>query len=309
MAQLNAPPIASAAALARRSWPGLDLSMPVVVVEEPARRGDQSFVPYMRVRYAATRLVHASGALEFIPEALLRVRKPIDPAILAPAIISNAVLGRRRIVPGERDLVEAIVREIAIERTGSGMSTAIEAGIGGGQPDTHPILDQADLSYGVSSRLVKVLAAITYRVGSDRLALGINDFAAANATPGTVRELLAAIGRRGGVSLDRVYEDYFAGRALPILTLDAVKFVRSGDSWIVRGMLRNDGTGEAFCPLVLRTAFESSRTVVRVDSHDAVPFELSTPFQPRALQLDPEGICYRWAKVGVIDNADYGSER
>ena len=121
-------------------------------------------------------------------------------------------------------------------------------------------------------RMGPVLADLQYRVGTERLLRGVEDFVRGGPEPGTARELLAAIERRSGVSLQRMYDDYFVGKAIPVLTLDEVSFRADGRRWVVEGVLRNKGTGESFCPVVLRTAAGPVRQTLRVDSKESVPF-------------------------------------
>jgi hypothetical protein len=133
---------------------------------------------------------------------------------------------------------------------------------------------------------------------------GVDDFLAAPGT-GTARELMDAIAKRGGVRLDRVWSDYFEGDALPQLTLADVKFTRRGAAWEVSGIVHNRDKGEVFCPVVLRTAYGSLRTMLHIDSQQKVPFVLQSTHEPRTLQLDPDKVVYRYAAVGTVDSVDY----
>ena len=154
-------------------------------------------------------------------------------------------------------------------------------------------------------RLERVLADIDYRIGTDRLVAGVEDFLAAGPEAGTAKELLDAIGRRGGIDLDSYYENYFVGNALPKLTLAGVTFTRVADGWEARGSLKNEAGGEVLCPIVLRTAGGAVRTSLRVGAQSSTPFALRTQQEPRTLQLDPEKVVYRHAAVGVIESVDF----
>ena len=102
-----------------------------------------------------------------------------------------------------------------------------------------------------------------------------------------------------------MYDDYVAGNKAPRLTLTDVTFRRAGGNWEIRGALHNDGTGEAFCTIALRTANGSLQQTLRVDSGDRVPFVFTTTAMPHTLQLDPNRVCYREAFVGAVESIDY----
>ena len=156
-------------------------------------------------------------------------------------------------------------------------------------------------------RLKRVLADLENRVGADRLVEGINEFAAGDGN-GTAKELFDIVGRRADVNLDNMYRDYLVGDALPKLTLEDATFVRDGKRWTVRGFVHNLATSEAVCPVVLRTQFGSVRQSVVVGTGERVPFSLSTDYEPRTLQLDPERVVYRHAAIGTVDSIDYKGE-
>lgn len=302
-ARAHGPSLAEAVELARKAWPSLQLDERTLFVERPTFEGDSYYGEWDRVM--AMRSITSTGALHLIPELMFIRRKPIDRSIVASSLIASSLTRRRRVVPDEQGFFDMLYETVAGTRTGGRKVEAVERG-GGPPPVTDPILDPY---FNVRERLARVLADVEYRVGADRLVAGIEDFVAAGPHPGTARELLDAIGRRSGISLERVYSDYFVGRALPKLTLHDVEFVRAGSEWRVRGAVVNEGHGESFCPIVLRTAVGSARTVVRLDSKSRVPFELVTPHEPRTLQLDPDRVVYRFAAVGTVDAIDYRGER
>jgi hypothetical protein len=87
-----------------------------------------------------------------------------------------------------------------------------------------------------------------------------------------------------------------------------VKFSRNANGWEASGALRNEGTGEVFCPVVLRTEHGSIRRVIRVGSREAIAFAIPTPHAPRTLQLDPDRVVYRHAAIGIVDAIDFKGE-
>jgi ABC-type transport system involved in multi-copper enzyme maturation permease subunit len=305
LARSHAPSLAAAIRLAGRSWPSFALHPRAIFAERPSLPDETYYGDWLPS--AAMRALSARGALYLIPEPMFIRRKPINPAVVAAGLISGQLGARRPVVPSEQAFFRIFYETIATWRSGGRRVNAIEPPIGG-RPITDPIVASAGDGRD-SLRLSRVLSDVEYRVGAERLVEGIEDFVSAGSRPGTAKELLETIGRRGGVSLDRVYSDYFIGTALPKLTLSGVTFTRAGDAWEARGILKNEGEGEVFCPLVLHTAIGSVQTTVRVDTHGSMPFVLRTQQLPRTLQLDPQRVVYRHAAVGTVDFVDYQESR
>ena len=301
LARTHAPALADALEVARESWPGLAADRSVFV-ERPTGRVEQ----YNRYfRRQAMRGIASYGRMHLVPELMFIHHEPIERGMVAAAIVSNHLRQRRSYRPEQEAFFRTFFETVANTRIAGKTKSPVWGGIGP-RPDTTPILDTVDNPwYGSTDRLAAVLAEIEYRVGADRLVAGINDFLGAGPKPGTAKELLDAIGRRGGVSLDRVYRDYFLGEAMPRLTLEKVEFRRVGETWEVRGALRNKGDGEVFCPVIVRSDGGSSRTVVRVDTKSSTPFVLTLKNEPRTLQIDPDKVIYRHAAIGLVDSIDY----
>src|SRR5207247_9899488 len=103
-------------------------------------------------------------------------------------------------------------------------------------------------------------------------------------------------------------EDYFAGRAIPQLTLDHVTFHRAGQRWEVTGTVKNSGSGEAFVPIALRTTQGSLWQTIRVGTGGSANFTFAASGDPHSVQLDPDGVCYRQAAIGLVENVEYRGE-
>jgi ABC-type transport system involved in multi-copper enzyme maturation permease subunit len=295
LARTHAPALASALALATRGWPGLELPRKTIFFERPT--DNESL---FRGESSGLQSIESSGAMLLLPEPLVVRREPIEAGRLAAALVASSLSGRRRIVPREQLFFSEFFAEAARGRLSGEARTAAVSSMQ--RPPTGPLLEDAE-----RGRLRAVLADLEYRVGGERIIEGVNDFLAMPGA-GTGRQLLDSIGRRSGVSLDNVYRDFFVGRALPRLTIEAVVVRREGSRWSVSGVLRNVGTGEVFAPLVLRTRSGSLRRVVRIGSGEAVPFSLPSESEPRTLQLDPDHVCYRQPTVGLVDSVELKGE-
>jgi len=295
--------------LAERSWPGLTLPNAATLIELPTAHSQVSGGYYdfdfsWYLQRMISRSLLSRGALTLLPEGLFVRKRAIDPSFMASSIVANRVSQKREVVAEQQSFFREFLDAVARSRVaGEGLHAAAPPSP---VPSTSPMIGP-DASVS-NDKLGETLADLQGRVGSDRLVEGINDFLAASKEPGTIQELFQAIGRRGGVSLDRFYSDYIAGSSLPRLTLAGVTFRRDGDRWITSGTLRNLGTGQAVCPIVLRTAFASSRQTIVIDSHQDVPFVMTTNSEPRVLQMDPEKICYRFAFVGNVDSVEHRSD-
>lgn len=322
LARIHAPALAEAINVAERAWPGLNLggvqasglppaggerraegAHPTIVFVEKPIAGDGERASWFNPR---STVIEATGSIFFIPEWLFIRRKPLQSPQIAASIISSTLRSRRAVPPDERRFFDAFLGEVARARTGGGEQRSAVIGGRGPRPSTNPLLK---ITWGQFEydRLRGVIVDLEYRVGADRLVEAVNEFASAKGT-GTAKELFDTIARRANVNLDNLYRDYLAGEALPKLTIEEATFVRDGKRWIVRGFAHNTGTGEVFCPVVLRTQFGSVRDVVRIGAGERAPFTLTTEYEPRTLQLDPDRVVYRHAAVGTVDSIDFKGE-
>lgn len=301
LARVHAPAVSDALTIAERAWPGLNLAGTPVFVERPID-GDGDHARYYNPLLSGP--IEASGSMYSIPESLFVQRKPLQPPQIGAALISSTLRGRRALQANEQLFFHAFYSEIARVRIGAGDSRSAVIGGKGPRPSTDPL---RHMHWSGRDRLRGVLADLEYRAGSDRIVEAVNEFASMRGT-GSAKELLEVIGRRANVNLDNMYRDYFDGQALPKLSIEEAAFVRDGNRWTVRGFVHNLGTGETFCPVVLRTQFGSVRQTVRVGTGERVPFVLSTDYEPRTLQLDPERVVYRHAAIGTVDSIDFKGE-
>jgi hypothetical protein len=293
---VQGPALAAAVGRVEQAWSGLTLARPIVYVENPT---DLRQRPATMFEWRALRDIGGSGTLQLIPESVFIRYRGIDEGVAAGALIVNALRTRRMVVPGEASFFLNFYRATASRRVGAHRrDTAVV-------PATNVPTRVPLLSAEGNPRLDFVIYALEARAGAQHVVEGINDFAASGPRPGTARELFAAIARRAGIDLTRMYDDYVAGDKAPRLTLVDVTFRRAGENWEIRGALHNDGSGEAFCAIALRTANGSLQQTLRVDSGERVPFVFTTTAMPHTLQLDPNRVCYREAFVGAVESVDY----
>ena len=292
LARMHAPGLAEALSMAERAWPGI-VSSRGIFFERPTEPGERL--------YRGDTGIRSAGVLHLVPETLFVRREPMQPGVIAASIVSGALLARRNVAPDQQFFFKQFFEEAARARLGGESRSAVV----GRQmnPSTDPLL-AIGTNFASQARLRGVLADLEYRAGADHVAAGIDDFLKMPGE-GNGRQLVDAIARRAGTTLDRFYADYFAGEALPRLTFENVAFMRTADGWEARGALRNEGTGEVFCPVILRTEHGSIKRVIRVDSKEAVAFVIPTPHAPRTLQLDPDRVCYRVSMVGLVDSVEY----
>jgi hypothetical protein len=299
LARVHGPALAGAVTRAEQAWSGLSLTRPIAYVEA-ATSADEARTPW---EWREMHTVRGSGRLQLVPENLFTRFAAIDEGAAAVSLIVNALRARRTVVAAEADFFRIFYHLTVTRRVRSGENVrAVVPAIG------NPPLRAALLSPNGDGRIPFVTATIEARAGAAHVVEGINDFAAAGPRPGTARELLAAIGRRAGLDLSRTYDDYFVDAKVPRLTFEGVTFRRNGASWDVRGTLYNEGTGQAFCPIALRTAGASLFQTLRIDSGERVAFTFTTPAEPHTLQLDPDRVCYREAYVGAVESVDYKGE-
>jgi hypothetical protein len=299
LARVQGPALASAVARAEGAWNGLTLPRPIVYVERPAgsieERWENAFM------WRQEHDIGGSGTLQLIPENTFNRYTAIDEGTAAAAMIVNALRTRRAVAPQQAPFFLTFYRILATDHVGGrSRRTAVV-------PSSRQLTVASGVSLNGLGHLPFIARMIEARAGANHVVEGVNDFVAAPGT-GTARELFDAIGRRAGIDLGRAHDDFITGEKLPRLTMEEVTFQRSGAAWEVRGVLHNDGTGEAYCPLALRTATGSLWQTLRTDGGERVPFVFHTDAEPHTLQLDPDRVCYRQAFVGAIESVDHRGE-
>jgi ABC-type transport system involved in multi-copper enzyme maturation permease subunit len=296
LARLHGPALGASLALAERVWPGLALPHSIVFVERPRPLGTGGWAG--RAEWLERHTLSGSGALQLVPEDAFIAFEPMQSGLAAGTILLNELRARRRVATSEADFFRAFYELAVFRRVGAGHAPrrAVIPAFGVRPYNAAPLA-------GGTDRLPYITSALESRAGADHVREGINDFVAAPGR-GDARQLFDAIGRRAGVDLTVMYDDFIAGAKTPRLTLADVAFTRSGGGWQVRGTLRNEGSGQALCPLALRTAAGSQWQTVRVDGGTSVTFVFTAASAPRTLQLDPNGVCFREAFVGALESLD-----
>ena len=286
--------LALVASLSDRAWPGMKGLEGLVALEWPPP-------PYLDLRSRMQSWnrprVELYGQLLVIPELLLINRRPMKPEDLVAMLLSRDLLARREVVEDQQDLFRNFFAALMLRRMGLVESGSTVSGPPWMRQALRiPILQAAPFAgYTWKRRLPAVLVEIESRAGGDHFYAGIESFLSAESDqPGNFRELLAEVESRAGVSLERIYQDHFLGQALPALQLEGVRSERQDGRWIVHGVLRNIGTGESICPVIVKTEITERVLRVRVDSESQTPFSVRVATRPHTVLLDPERTCYRF---------------
>lgn len=284
--------LTAAAPLSERAWPGSAGLKDLVVLEWPP-----PFDIHLTegMREASEEL---DGQLLSLPEGMVISSSPIEGERLVASALVREQMGRRKLHVDQTHHFRELFRGLMIRRMGLDKDGATFTG--GPWMETMmrtPILD-ADFYYRdvLQIRLPSVMVEVESRVGSRRLYEGIERFLdRKEAPPGTMNELFDDLEAVSGVSLERMLEDYFYGNALPLLRLEAVEATRvEGGRWRVVGKVRNTGSGEVMCPVVVKTEVGEAKEVVVVDTKSATAFELSMGSRPLTVLLDPQKTCFRF---------------
>ncbi|MEM7586428.1 MAG: ABC transporter permease [Acidobacteriota bacterium] len=288
--------LARVAALSDRAWPGLPGLDDLVVLEwPPAFFLDLSSGMRRRFGEQGSDL---HGQLLLVHEREMIATTPFEAEDLVAQLLSRDLIARRELEPEQELLFRQFFRSLMVRRMGldKGGGAAVSAKPWVQQALKKPILEATLRNrYIWRLRLPALLVELESRVGGEQFYAGIESFLAADSEqPGTFEELLAELERRSGVSLQRTYEDHFQGQALPLLRLEDVSAVRRDRQWLIEGKLRNTGTVEANCPLIIKTELSEMRLMVTVDSETATTFSVRSSVRPHTVLLDPEKTCYRF---------------
>ena len=314
----NLSVFAAASDAARRAWPGIDPFPSSVFIETPPpfdmdlTSGMHSASShYYENRDAGIR---SWGSLVEIEESQFLQNEPMTPENLAiPALVSTLVR-RRPVAVAEQLFFRHLFRTMALarlgkERAAGAVISAPERPLPtplGRHDQRIPMLKATGWDWLTwNQRLPSILIDLQTRTSERAIFDSIEEFLAVKGTEGTAKELVDRISKHSGVSLERIYSDYFLADALPELALENVKFERRENEWVVTGSVRNLGSGESFCPVVLRTDFDAPSMTVRVDTRSATPFVLKSRSRPRDITLDPDRRCYRNLPAGTTVRVEY----
>ena len=168
-----------------------------------------------------------------------------------------------------------------------------------GRPWDRPTAAQP-LSSGhllLAPKAAALVAELVARLGGTDFYTAVDGFLAAPAAagPGSLEQLFEHLEERSPDSLAGFWKQHFeAGAALPELRLQNVEVALAGRGFRVRGEVRNDGSGEASCPVVVKAEGQTRSTRVKVGPRSTAAFEVTTDRRPTTALLDPEKTCFRW---------------
>jgi hypothetical protein len=303
-AELHAASFRRAADLLATVWPDMDGLSGVDVVEWPwydpwdTRNDAQRWEGRFYHDRQPLDSLQLRGRLLRFSELDLIGFKPLPADRLAAAAAAAKLALGRPAVAEERELAEHLLRGVARQCLGLGPPTGavVTAFTGGPGPVEVPALtaDFRAVQYW-ELRFPALLADLEHRVGRGtfcrELAGSLRNTAGG---PWRFEDLLQSLSAASGVSLERFAADFLRGGALPRLDLEPATAARAGSGWEVRGAIRNSGSGEVFCPVVLSTAVDPQTVVVQVADGGTTHFKIFSPYEPQALGLDPDGFCQRY---------------
>ena len=286
--------LATAARLSERAWPGSEGLEGFAVIEwPPAFHVGLTKGVNPRREYLGAEL---NGLLLSIPEGLMISPEPLEGEELVARHLVLVQLRRREYEARQSFLFYHLFRGLMFRRMGLDKDGATTSGPPWWKSiSARPIMRITGRDI-LKARLSSVMVEVESRVGSQHLYQGIETFLnRKDAPPGSMEELFADLEAASGVSLKRMYEDYFLGNALPELLLEDVGVARmEGGGWRVHGKVRNVGSGEVKCPVVVKAEVGESKLMVTVDTESATSFDVSLRSRPLTVLLDPNKTCYRF---------------
>lgn len=294
LAAQRAESLAAAARISDRAWPGIDGFDGMVVAEwVPLFHDRDNFQWYWG--WGEYRL---HGKLLLVTEWSLGRGFFVGGENLVADLMTRDLVGRREIEPSQGLFFRKAIEALMLQRMG--VSIQKDATLLLDEGGLEMVLKQPLLEAGQYNRtqwlrkLPAVLFDLAGRVGSETLFVAFDEFLSRTPEePGTVEELFALLERKSAAPLERFYADFIAGGALPRLELAGVVSRAEGDGFRVAGQVENRGTGEVICPVIVKTEVAVVKTMVEIGSGSAARFEVRTVTAPYAVELDPEGTCYR----------------
>jgi hypothetical protein len=279
------------------AWPGMGGLRRTVVLEWPGPDVHQIGLSALGREWSwdDSLPVEVRGNLLLLSEWVLFRSEPIKPDSLMAELVAGRLERRRALAARDSSLFHHLFRELALQRLGLGSANgAVVAGLRTGMEEIVRV-PPPEGPYAPNywdNRFPALVAALRYRMGEETLRLALDDLLSREGTaPLTREELYTLLGERGEVG--RMIHDFFVQGALPEVLLEDVVFRRAGDGWKVTGRMRNRGTGEALCKVVLTTNLGPLETLARTEGGQSGGFSFSTVHRPQAVLLDPDRECHR----------------
>lgn len=305
-AELHLGFLSRSAGMIEEAWPGIGALGRLVVVEWKDRTRNTPYWAYFDLEDS---FVKVKGNLVFLEEVNLIGVRALVPERLVSEILAVRLASRRRLDPKQSLFFRQFLKDEALERLGLGPVNGAVVGPVHPQEEeavqVSPFAENAYFQYW-NTGFPALVSALRSRMGDEPLRAAVEEFLRRGddpaAPPGTADELLELLRRRSPAPIDRLIRDSFQGGALPYPVLDGVEFRRAAGSdtgWRVAGRMRNEGTGEALCKVVLATDLGPESTMVRADAGQSGSFELATRYQPQSVVLDPGHECHRLVKMGA----------
>lgn len=289
--------------LADRAWPGQDGFEDIVFWETTPEfdvdpRAEIRRHWFWSDRHALESL-EQHGRLVSIHETRLLHREPLRVERVVANLIASRLLAQRKVRDEEAHLLRAFFSALMERGIGADSSATAVTSVRSISLDfyTRPILEAGPWDWNtLDGRIPNLLADLEARVGRETLREGVRRFAEAgeDAPAGGLRELFEAIQAVSQRDLERFWDDFFLGSALPVLVFRDVVLDRTQAGWVVRGEVHNVGEGRIVCPVVVETEVGQRRVPVEIDGRGSAPFEVQTPSRPTTLVLDPDQTCHRW---------------
>ncbi|MEO8505287.1 MAG: hypothetical protein ABI609_15430 [Acidobacteriota bacterium] len=303
-AERLADDLSGLADLRRAAWPALDASAiaPVLLEDSPPWSGDprQAMGRWWDDEYFED-VPRSAGRLFLVPERWVVSGRRLPAAEVVTDSVVSALLGRRPLDPHDRPVIAGLLRDVVKRRLGHGPAGGATLG---GRPIEISNYQFSLLDSGFSellnwpARLAAVTGELVARAGDGAVAAGFEAFlqgsADAGRKPGTLAELIDAIGKARGDDLSSFARDAFSTGALPELGFDDVHSARAGRGFVVTGRVANHGTGEARCPIAVTTEGGIVEARVIVPEQGEARFTVPTSAQPQSVLLDPDLTCFRW---------------
>ena len=268
---------------------GYDLSGRLLLVDE---------VAVLRGAYRASEGYYHGGILP-------------TPETLVAFLFADRLYDRRAPAVEQSLLLRNLLRAVMSHRMG--VSRQKDARLSS-RPEMKPRFEVSLLEFDAKfrfdinwmSRLPAIIFDLERRVGTQNMIDGIFAWVRESSREGRVEDLFEIWEELSGIDLERFYQEYFAGHAMPELELIDVVSRADGDGFEVEGKVRNQSDGQVICPVIVRSEIATQKVMVTISGEMEAPFRVRTSSRPTGVVLDPEGTCYRymWGLASELEQVD-----